>query len=253
MVYIYILQLDQGKYYVGKTINPSFRLDSHFNSNGSSWTKLYKPIKMVELIPDCDDYDEDKYTRMFMDKYGIENVRGGSFVSIELPQSSIGYLTQMKNGTNDYCFKCGKSGHFAKNCPQVGVLNVQMCKNKKELAKVVVKEKDEQCTCPTSYFSRHRISQCLLLNITKPTKPIKPIKDFEVWCCEYCNKEFSNKKKCDYHVNNCKYNNEEDNESEDEDNESEDEDNDVCFRCGRKGHYANSCYASKHIRGYYLK
>jgi hypothetical protein len=84
MVYIYILQLEQGKYYVGKTINPSFRLDSHFNSNGSAWTKLYKPIKMIELIPNCDDYDEDKYTRMFMDKYGIDNVRGGSFVSVEL-------------------------------------------------------------------------------------------------------------------------------------------------------------------------
>ena len=111
MVYIYILQLEKGKFYVGKTINPSFRIDSHFNSNGSAWTKLYKPIKMIELIPNCDDYDEDKYTRMFMDKYGIDNVRGGSFVSVELEQSTKIHLTQMKNGTN-----CGKSGHFAKDC-----------------------------------------------------------------------------------------------------------------------------------------
>ena len=33
---------------------------------------------------------------------------------------------------------------------------------------------------------------------------------------------------------------------------SEDEDI-VCFRCGREGHYASSCYAKKHIKGYYLK
>ena len=34
MVYIYILQLQQNKYYVGKTVNPNFRLEQHFNSNG---------------------------------------------------------------------------------------------------------------------------------------------------------------------------------------------------------------------------
>lgn len=35
MVFIYVLQLEQGKYYVGKTNNPNFRLTSHFQSNGS--------------------------------------------------------------------------------------------------------------------------------------------------------------------------------------------------------------------------
>ena len=118
MVYIYVLKLVGGKYYVGKTTNPRFRLESHFNSHGSEWTRKYKPLKMVELKPNCDDYDEDKITRQYMDKYGIDNVRGGSFVSITLDDSVLSTLQQMSNGTNDRCFTCGQRGHFAKDCDE---------------------------------------------------------------------------------------------------------------------------------------
>ena len=48
-----------------------------------------------------------------MDKYGINNVRGGSFVSVELDNSVI-ILYNNENGTNDKCFKCGEKGHFPK-------------------------------------------------------------------------------------------------------------------------------------------
>jgi hypothetical protein len=88
MVYIYVLKLQKGKYYIGKTSNPQFRLESHFFSNGSEWTKIYRPLQIIELIPNCDDYDEDKYTKMYMDKYGIDNVRGGSYTSIKLDSTT---------------------------------------------------------------------------------------------------------------------------------------------------------------------
>jgi hypothetical protein len=203
MVFIYTLKLIQGKYYVGKTTNPSFRLKNHFNSNGSAWTMKYKPIELLELIPNCDDYDEDKYTRKYMDKYGIDNVRGGSFVSIELDKTTIQHLTQMSNGTNDKCFICSKAGHFAKDC----------------------KEKD-------AYYV--------------------------VWCCEKCNKEFNNEKQCETHEKQCEDEWEDDEETDDGEDDGDDvednaESNGCCFRCGREGHYATSCYASKHIKGYYLK
>lgn len=63
----------------------------------------------MEIKPNCDDYDEDKITRQYMDKYGIDNVRGGSFVSVKLEKSEINVLHKMSNGKDD---------HFANECQE---------------------------------------------------------------------------------------------------------------------------------------
>jgi len=76
MVYIYILKLVKNKFYVRKTLDQDFRIESHFDSNKSVWTKKYPPIALLELIPNCDDCDEDKFVRIVADRHGIGNVRG---------------------------------------------------------------------------------------------------------------------------------------------------------------------------------
>src|SRR3990167_2904594 len=116
MVSIYVLELKNGKFYVGKTKDPKFRIESHFNKNGSEWTKLYDPIGILEIVDDCDDYDEDKYTLRYMAKYGINNVRGGSFCRIKLESEDIRSIQKMIRGSSDRCFLCGEKGHFAKEC-----------------------------------------------------------------------------------------------------------------------------------------
>jgi len=116
MVFIYVLELENNKYYIGKTNNPKFRLESHFNSNGSWWTKKYKPLNVIELLPDCDSFDEDKYTIKYMVKYGIENVRGGSFCKIKLSNENIITLNQIINSVSDKCYICNNYNHFAKDC-----------------------------------------------------------------------------------------------------------------------------------------
>ena len=118
MVFIYVLALQKNKFYVGKTRFPESRIESHFNalSGGSAWTRKYKPLKVEKIYPNCDDYDEDKYTRMYMDKYGMENVRGGAFVTVTLQKEVIKVLNQMSQSTNNKCFCCGEYGHFIRDC-----------------------------------------------------------------------------------------------------------------------------------------
>ena len=115
MVFIYVLKLNSNKYYVGKTENPDTRLENHYNNNGSLWTKKYKPIKTIELF-EGNKYDEDKYVLKYMDKYGIDNVRGGSYSNVNLSNTQKSHLRQICRSQNDKCFNCGKNGHFTNNC-----------------------------------------------------------------------------------------------------------------------------------------
>ena len=50
MVFIYVLQLEKDKYYIGKTNNPEFRLESHYNSNGSEWTNFISSSNIVSTF-----------------------------------------------------------------------------------------------------------------------------------------------------------------------------------------------------------
>ncbi len=116
MTTIYVLRLQGGKYYVGKTENHQKRFQEHQDGRGSSWTRLYPPIGIYKLHHNASPFDEDKVTKEMMAKYGIDNVRGGSYVTEELDEVQEEALRRELWAAQDCCTKCGRKGHFVKDC-----------------------------------------------------------------------------------------------------------------------------------------
>jgi hypothetical protein len=78
-----------------------------------------------------------------MEKYGINNVRGGSFCEINLSDANIITLNQIMNSVTDKCYICGDNQHFANECTK------DKEKNKK----------NDKSNCITCCFP-HRVQNC---------------------------------------------------------------------------------------------
>jgi predicted GIY-YIG superfamily endonuclease len=113
---IYVLRLSRSKFYVGKSEDPHKRFEEHLRGYGSAWTRKYKPLKIEKIIKNASPFDEDKFTKEYMVKYGIENVRGGSYIEEELDDTQIEMLEREMRMAEDRCTRCGREGHFAKSC-----------------------------------------------------------------------------------------------------------------------------------------
>ncbi len=116
MLSIYVLKCENNKYYIGSTKNLDSRINEHFNGYGSTFTKTFKPIQLIHSFNTFDRYDEDKTVKQYMSKYGIHNVRGASYSTIELSEETINNLQKEILHSRNVCFRCHKKGHFMKNC-----------------------------------------------------------------------------------------------------------------------------------------
>lgn len=165
---LYVLQLSSGKYYVGKTADVMKRFEQHKSGNGSAWTKLYAPVKILEVKPITSPHDENNVTKDYMKKYGINNVRGGSYTQVTIPDDTRGVLEREFRGVDDQCIKCGLAGHFANRCTVV----------------------DEEVPMTKRKWDR------MLLERVPPS--------VEEWECQYCDRTFTTKFGCSVHERSCK-------------------------------------------------
>ena len=88
MKFIYVLQLENGNFYVGATNTPLRRIKTHFEGKGPQWTQVNKPIDIYEVKTNCDNYSEQNTTLDYMKIYGVENVRGGQYTNCQLKNMS---------------------------------------------------------------------------------------------------------------------------------------------------------------------
>ena len=158
---IYILKLQNNKYYVGKTNNIKKRILEHESGSGCLWTSIYKPIKIINVFANVSSFDEDKYVKEYMQLYGIDNVRGGSYVSQDLNPIQIYSLQKELWAATDCCTRCGYSGHFIKSCyAKIDVNGNTIIDFDFQSTKTQKQSKDESDYCVRCGRNGHLIKAC---------------------------------------------------------------------------------------------
>ena len=120
--YLYVLKLRDNCYYVGATKDPSNRFRQHRDGFGAAWTRehppvggkeiLLKPVKGWEMVG----FEEDKLVKEMMIKYGVDNVRGGSYSNVVLEGDVYESLLKEIFHAKGVCLRCGRGSHWVKNC-----------------------------------------------------------------------------------------------------------------------------------------
>lgn len=79
---VYILALENGRFYVGHTRNFPRRMEAHFTGRGSYWTKRYRPVRCLWVTVGSSTV-ENEVTSRTIERFGLENVRGGQWAFLE--------------------------------------------------------------------------------------------------------------------------------------------------------------------------
>ncbi len=202
---VYVLELENNKYYVGSTNNRKRRMKEHSSPRGGSkWTRLHKPVRLVKeykRIPS--DYylgKEAQVTAELMLQYGINNVRGAMFAKPRnYTKDDIVALTGFLGHYNNLNYK--KLGNVLEQELEPGVWRGRDKSRHQDRNRMGQTNENQQQQNPRRKF---------MVN-GRPTDK-----------CYRCGKRGHWASECPELAKN-------------------DKGDDKCFRCGRRGHWANEC------------
>lgn len=117
---VYILELAQGRVYVGHSTDRRRRIQQHMAGQGSAFTRAFPPtgvvlprLGCVAGSPEAAERDE---TLRYMFLRGIPSVRGWKFVRVDISDAEMQEAEANIRELFDFCRRCGHPGHFIDQC-----------------------------------------------------------------------------------------------------------------------------------------
>ena len=117
---IYVMKLQDDCWYVGKTEDIPKDIKRHFTQTKIPWMLLHKPIFMESCYRNASPFDEDRYTKEYMLKYGVDKVRGGTYTAPYLAAEQRQAIQRELWGVQGLCIVCGEP-HASNECPSKSV------------------------------------------------------------------------------------------------------------------------------------
>jgi predicted GIY-YIG superfamily endonuclease len=114
---VYVLELPDGRYYVGKSTAIDARLRQHAAGEGASCARGYL-CRVPPITPRASDLEawERSETLARMHRHGIARVRGWMYTTPGMGHAQHEHAFRQVCEKLDLCRRCGRAGHFITAC-----------------------------------------------------------------------------------------------------------------------------------------
>jgi predicted GIY-YIG superfamily endonuclease len=117
---IYVLELAQGRVYVGHSADVRRRILQHKTGQGAAFTKAFPPtgvlLPRLGCVTGSAEAAERDETLRYMFLRGIQLVRGWKYVQVKMSEKDEQDAEENIRELFDLCRRCGHPGHFITQC-----------------------------------------------------------------------------------------------------------------------------------------